>query len=210
MDLLELIMHTDDFLTQQVEANILVTYIIIFTIIYAESGIILFPFLPGDGFLFSLGVIAASTELNVYLVLPLCIIAAILGYITNYTLGKATGNHFIKKEYRWFRKFYQQTHTFLEVQGTRAVLLSRFFPIIRTYLPFVAGMAIMDYRHFIRYTIFGAVLWVLLFVLTGFLVGEIPWVQKNYGIIFLALVTITLIPLLYSLLQHLLKRIWKN
>lgn len=207
MDLLELIMQTDEFLTRQVAANIILAYVLIFVIIFAESGIILCPFLPGDGFLFSVGVIAASTDLNFYIVVPICIIAAILGYLINYYLGEAIGNRLLKKNYYWFRRFYQQTHRFMEIRGSNAVILSRFFPIVRTYFPFVAGMADMEYRKFVRYTVVGAVLWVLIFTLTGFMVGEIPWVQQNYGLIFLGLVILTLIPLVYSSIRHFYSRI---
>ncbi|MGK2861344.1 MAG: VTT domain-containing protein [Chitinophagaceae bacterium] len=210
MDLLELIMQTDEFLTRQVAANILLSYMLIFLIIFAESGIILCPFLPGDGFLFSVGVIAASTDLNFYIVVPLCILAAILGYLLNYLLGKFTGYRLLKLNYSWFSRFYQQTHIFMQIRGSNAVILSRFFPIIRTYFPFVAGMADMEYRTFVRYTIIGAVLWVVLFTLTGFLVGEIPWVQHNYGLIFLGLVILTIIPLIYSSLQHFYRRMPKK
>lgn len=210
MDLLDLIMQTDEFLTRQVAANIMLTYMLIFLIIFAESGIILCPFLPGDGFLFSVGVIAASTDLNFYIVVPLCIIAAILGYLINYFLGKVTGDRLLKRNYSWFRRFYQQTHIFMQTRGRNAVILSRFFPIIRTYFPFVAGMAHMEYRQFVRYTILGAVLWVLLFTLTGFMVGEIPWVQQNYGLIFLGLVILTLIPLVYSSFRNFYRRMHKK
>jgi len=207
MDLLELIMQTDEFLTRQVAANIILAYVLIFVIIFAESGIILCPFLPGDGFLFSVGVIAASTDLNFYIVVPICILAAILGYLINYYLGEAIGNRLLEKNYNWFRRFYEQTHRFMEIRGSNAVILSRFFPIVRTYFPFVAGMADMEYRKFVRYTVVGAVLWVLIFTLTGFMVGEIPWVQQNYGLIFLGLVILTLIPLVYSSIRHFYSRI---
>lgn len=209
MDLLELIMQTDEFLTRQVAANIILAYVLIFVIIFAESGIILCPFLPGDGFLFSVGVIAASTDLNFYIVVPICIIAAILGYLINYYLGEAIGNRLLKKNYNWFRRFYQRTHRFMEIRGSNAVILSRFFPIIRTYFPFVAGMADMEYKTFVRFTVVGAVLWVLIFTLTGFMVGEIPWVQQNYGLIFLGLVILTLIPLVYSSIRHFYSRLQK-
>ena len=207
MDLLELIMQTDEFLTRQVAANIILAYVLIFVIIFAESGIILCPFLPGDGFLFSVGVIAASTDLNFYIVVPICILAAILGYLINYYLGEAIGNRLLEKNYNWFRRFYEQTHRFMEIRGSNAVILSRFFPIVRTYFPFVAGMVGMEYKTFVRYTVVGAVLWVLIFTLTGFMVGEIPWVQQNYGLIFLGLVILTLIPLVYSSIRHFYSRI---
>ncbi len=210
MDLLDLIMHTDDFLYEQVAANLLLSYVIIFLVIYSESGIILCPFLPGDGFLFSVGVIASSTELNIYLVILLCLIAAILGYINNYHLGRLTGNRLLKKNYKWFTRFYQNTHNFMQEYGSRAVIIGRFFPIVRTFLPFVAGMVGMEYRHFVKHTISGAIFWVLFFTLLGFLVGEIPWVQKNYGLIFLGLVLITLIPIIAAIFGRLLRRLLKS
>lgn len=206
MDLIELLLQTDEYLTRQVAANLVFAYLIIFLVIFAESGIILCPFLPGDGFLFSVGVIAASTGLNFYIVVPLCILAAILGFMVNYFFGRVTGAQLLKQQYSWFNRFYMQTHIFMQKRGNRAVILSRFFPIIRTYLPFVAGMARMDYRAFMKYTVVGAFLWVLLFTTAGFLAGEIPWVQEHYGLIFLALVILTLIPLVFSVVKRLVGR----
>ena len=147
MDFLELILQTDEFLTRQVTANIILAYVLIFVIIFAESGIILCPFLPGDGFLFSVGVIAASTDLNFYIVVPICIIAAILGYLINYYLGEAIGNRLLKKNYNWFRRFYQRTHRFMEIRGSNAVILSRFFPISGPIFHLWRGWPIWSTRH---------------------------------------------------------------
>jgi membrane-associated protein len=208
MDLTELLLHTDDYLIQQAEANLLITYLILFLIIFAESGSIFFPFLPGDGLLFSAGVVASATQLNVYFLLPLLILAAILGFIVNYKTGIWIGSRLINKKYPIFHRYYMPTKTFLDKHGKYSVIICRFFPIVRTYLPFVAGVVRMDYRYFVRYTVVGAFLWVSLFITVGFLLGEIPWVTENYGMIFLILILLTLLPLFVAFVRLTLSLVW--
>ncbi|GGD57991.1 VTT domain-containing protein [Muriicola marianensis] len=205
MELFELISNTDDFLIRQVESNLLLTYFILFSIIFSESGIIFCPFLPGDGLLFSVGVVAAVTPLNIYIVVPCLISAAILGYLFNYKMGTLFGRWAFKKENRFLRRSLERTDEFMLKYGSRAVIISRFFPVVRTYIPFFAGAVKMDYQLFTRQSIMGAVLWVCLFTFTGFITGEIPWVKENYGLIFLGLVLVTLLPLLYQLFLRILR-----
>lgn len=206
MDLLELITHTDDYLNALIASNLFLAYLVIFLIIYCESAFITFPFLPGDGLLFSVGVVAASTPLNVTLTIPLLILAAILGNITNYWLGQRFGKWVLTKNNQLVTRYYQSAHDFIEKNGEKAVIISRFFPIIRTYLPFVAGIVLMPYRSFVRHSILGAIIWVLLFTLVGNLLGEVPWVRENYGLIFLGLIIVTLLPFLFKMLSRLIVR----
>ena len=199
MEFLDLLIHTDDYLTRQVEANLRMTYLIVFLIIFSESALITCPFLPGDGLLFSVGVVAASTELNFYFMTPMLIIAAFTGFIVNYRIGVWFGTLLLKKDIPILQRYYRKTHAFLEKYGVQSVLISRFFPILRTYLPFVAGVVRMDHGVFIKYSLLGAILWVVSFSTAGYLVGEIPWVRDNYGFIFLGLILLTLLPIIYAI-----------
>ncbi len=208
--LIELISNTDDFLLQSIEANIVATYIILFLIIFLESGVILFPFLPGDGLLFSVGVVATITPLDIYIILPLLMISAIAGFIVNYKSGSVFGKWIIQKKYSSINIAYDNTRDFMSKHGKTAVVLSRFFPIIRTYLPFAAGIVHMKYDVFLKQTILGAVIWVSLFVCSGYFLGEVPWVKENYGLIFLGLIILTIIPLLVQMLKGLVKFISKK
>tara|TARA_R110000796_G_scaffold60489_3_gene139967 strand:+ start:1758 stop:2402 length:645 start_codon:yes stop_codon:yes gene_type:complete len=202
--LIEIILHTDDALLALVADNVFNAYLLLFFIIMLETGLIFFPFLPGDGLLFSAGVVAASTNLNIWILLVILIIAAIIGNLLNFTAGKYLGeklersnNYFLKN---YLMKSLPKAQKFYDKHGGRAIIIGRFFPIIRTYIPFLAGMVYMDRRLFLKNTILGAVLWISLFLLTGFFVGEITWVKNNYGLIFLSLIIITTVPLVFSLL----------
>lgn len=210
-ELIEIILHTDDVLLTIVGENILYAYLLLFFIILMETGLIVFPFLPGDGLLFSAGVVAASTDLNVWILLIVLIIAAILGNFINYSVGKLLGNT-IKQSDNYFIKKYLITHIlrtqeFYDKHGGNALILGRFFPIIRTYIPFFAGFVKMKRNLFIKNTIIGAISWVSLFLLVGFFVGEIKWIKNNYGLIFICLILITLIPFLLLLIKKMITKV---
>lgn len=206
MDLFELITHTDDYLRALIASNLALAYLVIFMIIYCESAFITFPFLPGDGLLFSVGVVAASSPLDVALIIPLLIVAAVVGNLTNYWLGLRFGKWVLTKNNRLVHNYYESAHAFIGKNGEKAVVIGRFFPVIRTYLPFVAGIVAMPYASFFRLSVIGAIVWVLFFTLVGNLLGEVPWVRENYGLIFLGLIVITLLPFLYRALSRLVSR----
>jgi membrane-associated protein len=202
-ELIELIIHTDEALLKLVSDNVYQAYFVLFLIIFLETGVIVFPFLPGDGLLFSTGVIAASTELDVVVLLPLLIIAAITGNLLNYITGSYLGNNlrhspnaFVQKR---LLKPLGQTEIYYHKHGNLAIVIGRFFPVIRTFIPFFAGLVKMRFALFTRYTCIGAVLWVCLFLLSGYFLGDIPWVKNNYGLIFLMLIIITLMPFVITL-----------
>lgn len=208
--LIDFILHTDDALLSLVADNIYKAYFILFLIIMLETGLIVFPFLPGDGLLFSAGVVAASTEMNVWALLIVLILAAILGNGINYTVGMTLGAGLQKSE-NYILKNYLMVHVpkaeqFYAKHGGRAIVIGRFFPIVRTYIPFIAGLVRMHRPAFMRHTIVGAIVWVVLFVMTGFLVGEIPWVKENYGLIFVSLIVVSFLPIVFTLLKKLFKR----
>lgn len=204
-ELIELILHTDDALLALVAENVNKAYFVLFLIILLETGLIFFPFLPGDGLLFSAGVIAATTKLEVTVLLPLLIVGAIIGNLLNYYVGITLGarlrtskNSIVQK---LLGKYLPVAENYYQRHGSQAVIIGRFFPIIRTYIPFVAGLAKMERKLFIKNTVIGAVLWISLFLLAGFFLGEIIWVKDNYGLIFLTLIAISLIPFLWALLR---------
>ena len=210
-ELIELILHTDDILLTIVSENILYAYLLLFFIILLETGLIVFPFLPGDGLLFSAGVVAASTDLNVWILLIVLIIAAILGTLINYSVGKLFGNK-IKQSDNYFIKKYlikhiQKTQEFYDKHGGNAIIIGRFFPIIRTYIPFFAGLVKMKKNLFIKNTIIGAISWVSLFLFVCFFFCELEWIKNNYGLIFICLILITLIPFLFLLIKKMITKV---
>lgn len=203
MNIIELIKNTDDYLLQMIEANLLTTYIILFVIIFLESGVILFPFLPGDGLLFSIGVVSAISPLNIFIIIPLLILASIFGFLFNYQMGFLFGTWLTNNNFTIINKYYEKTKVFISKNGSKAVVISRFFPIVRTYIPFVAGAVTMNYKVFVKKTVFGAVLWISFFTISGYTLGEIDWIKKNYGFIFLGLIILTLIPFFLQLSKSL-------
>jgi len=209
--LIEIILHTDDALLGIVAENILLAYILLFMIILLETGLIVFPFLPGDGLLFSAGVVAASTELNVWILLVVLIIAAVLGNIINYSVGKLLGNKIRQSDNFFIMKYIinylPRTQEFYDKHGGNAIIFGRFFPIIRTYIPFFAGIVKVEKNLLVEKTIVGAISWVSLFLLLGFFVGEIEWVKNNYGLIFLCLILVTLLPLLFSIIKNITTKV---
>jgi membrane-associated protein len=193
--ILEIILATDDALLHLVQEYGLLTYMILFLIVYAETGLLFFPFLPGDGLLFSIGVVCGLGHLDLYVLLLITITAAYLGNMTSYSFGRYSTRYLTYiRSARWQSRL-EGAHNFYRDYGGNAVLLARFFPILRTYVPFVAGVAAMEISTFSKNSFLGACLWVLIFLLAGYFLGEIPWVQNNYGLIFLSLIVLTLLPL---------------
>src|SRR5680860_344178 len=165
-ELIDLILHTDDALLALVAENVNKAYFVLFLIIMLETGLIFFPFLPGDGLLFSTGVIAATTELEVTVLLPLLIIAAISGNLLNYYVGNSLGARLKTSKssivQKLFAKYLPTAENYYQRHGSRAEILGRFFPIIRTYIPFVAGLVKMERQLFVKNTIIGAIMWLSL------------------------------------------------
>ena len=204
-ELLEIVLHTDQALMRIVAENVIEAYIILFLIVFCETGLLFLPFLPGDGLLFSAGVITASTALNIFWLVPLLISAAILGNLSNYFVGVFFGrglerseNHFVRK---YLFKHIIRTRYFYEKHGAKSIVIGRFFPVIRTYIPFFAGLSGFKYDKFLLFTLIGSVLWVPFFTLTGYFIGENTWVKNNFLIIFLGLIIVTLIPFFYNVLK---------
>jgi len=204
-ELFEIVLHTDDALMRIVANNVTEAYLILFVIIFLETGTVFFPFLPGDGLLFSAGVITASTALNIVWLVPILILAAVLGNLSNYFVGSFFGKNLEKSQNRFVVKYLIryiiQTRHFYDKHGAKSIVIGRFFPVIRTYIPFFAGLSGFKYHVFFVYTIIGSVLWVPFFSLTGYFIGENVWVKENYLVIFLGLIIVTLIPFFYNVIK---------
>jgi membrane-associated protein len=195
--LLDLLLHLDKHLDQLAGQLGGWTYLLLFLIVFAESGIILTPFLPGDALLFALGALTATTtHFNLFLILVLLTIAALCGYFFNYWVGEKLGATLFKAQNSkiFRRKYLDQTHAFYERYGAKTILIARYLPIIRTFAPFVAGMAQMNYSRFAVYTVLGGVVWVFVVVLAGHFFGGLPYVQHNFSVVILAIIVVSMIP----------------
>lgn len=190
----QLFVHLDQHLAMFVREYGAWTYLLLFVIIFCETGLVIFPFLPGDSLLFVSGTVATLEGLNVHWVVLLLILAAIGGDSVNYWVGKKIGpKAFDRKHARFFRHEYlTYTQHFYEKHGGKTIFLARFMPIIRTFAPFVAGIGQMQYQRFLNYNVIGAVVWIVLFVYAGYFFGNIPTVKENltlfvFGIVFLSI-----------------------
>jgi membrane-associated protein len=171
-------------------------YAILFVIIFAETGLVVCPFLPGDSILFIAGTVVAVANLNVHVLVIVLIIAAVLGDSVNYGVGHYIGpKAFQRPDSRWFRQEYlRRTQAFYDKYGGLTIIIGRFVPIIRTFAPFLAGVAGMSYRRFLCFNIVGGCLWISSLVYAGYLFGNIPWVKDNLSLIVVAIVVVSLIP----------------
>jgi len=206
---IDIILHLNLYLGQLADSYGPWIYALLFLIIFSETGLVVTPFLPGDALLFTVGTLTAeSGPLNLALILVLLTAAGILGHTVNYWIGSAIGHKlFSNPASRIFnRKHLDQTHAFYERHGAKTILLSRFLPLIRTFAPFVAGMGSMSYKKFVAYNVVGAFVWVFSIVLLGHFFGNIPYVQRNYSLVILGIVVISMIPPGIEILRGLLGR----
>lgn len=199
LSIIDFILHIDKYLNIIIQKFGIFTYILVFIIIFLETGLVVTPFLPGDSLLFAAGAFAALGYLNIFILFLLLVIAAILGDTANYLIGNAIGKRaFQRDDAKFFRQEYLiMTQKFYEDHGAKAIVLARFIPIIRTFVPFVAGIGKMKYPRFLAYNIIGGVAWVIIFLFAGYIFGNIPIVKENFtlfiGIIIIVSVLIGLI-----------------
>jgi membrane-associated protein len=192
----DLFLHLDTHLSQVISQYGTWTYLILFLIVFCETGLVITPFLPGDSLLFAAGTFAALGDLDVRAMILLLVAAAILGDTVNYWVGAAIGPRAFQGNHRFLKQEHlDRTHAFYEKHGGKTIILARFVPIIRTFAPFVAGVGAMSYGRFLTYNVAGAVLWVGLLVMVGFLFGNIPVVRENFTIVILAIVAISVMPI---------------
>jgi len=192
----DILIHVDKYLTYIIQNYGIATYLIIFLIIFCETGLVVTPFLPGDSLIFVLGALAASGEINTLAIGGVLMLASIIGNICNYEIGKFIGPRaFESQNPRLFKKEYLvRTHEFFEKHGGKTIVIARFMPIIRTFAPFVAGIGQMDYRRFLFYNLVGCVAWVLTFMIGGYSFGNIPAVERNFTLVIFGIILISLLP----------------
>jgi membrane-associated protein len=202
--LIDLFLHLDVHLQQIISQYGTITYIILFIVIFGETGLVITPFLPGDSLLFAAGTFAAKGSFNVHLLFILLAVAAILGDTVNYWIGHYVGPKVFEKEkVRFLKKEYlDRTHKFFEKYGGKTIILARFVPIVRTFAPFVAGIGSMTYPKFITYNIIGGTLWVALFIYGGYFFGNIEIVKNHFSIAIIVIILISLIPGFVEYFKH--------
>jgi membrane-associated protein len=208
-ELIDLLLHVDRYLLDLVATYGPWIYAILFLIVFAETGLIATPFLPGDSLLFATGALAASGELDIRLAALLLLAAAIGGDAVNYSIGRSVGQRVIELSRtnprwgRWINPAYiDRAHDFFEKRGGKAIVLGRFMPIVRTFVPFVAGVAKMSYPAFALYNVTGAVAWVGICLGAGYLFGDLPFVKDNFSMVALGVVVVSLLPMVTEYLKY--------
>jgi membrane-associated protein len=183
-------------------------YLILFLIIFCETGLVVAPFLPGDSLLFASGALWAAADMPVELLALTLITASICGDNCNYWIGRLFGSHVVKKAHSRFlnRRALERTHEFYARHGGKTIVLARFIPIVRTFAPFVAGIGHMDYRRFLLFSVAGAVLWVGVLVSGGYLFGMLPMVQDNFALVIVAIIGFSLVPVAVEYMRARLRR----
>ncbi|WP_278931287.1 DedA family protein [Moraxella osloensis] len=204
MWLVDFILHIGDHLQELVNNYGNWIYAILFAIVFCETGLVVLPFLPGDSMLFAAGTIAAVGDMNIFVLIGLLIVAAILGDFVNFEIGKHFGQKlFSNPNSKIFKQSYlQKTHDYYEKYGGRTIIIARFIPIVRTFAPFVGGMGNMNYAQFARYNIVGAVLWVVSFTTLGYFFGQLPFVKEHFSWIMIAIIVFSVVPMIVEIIRH--------
>ena len=204
MWLVDFILHIGDHLQELVKNYGNWIYAILFAIVFCETGLVVLPFLPGDSMLFAAGTIAAVGDMNIFVLIGLLIVAAILGDFVNFEIGKHFGQKlFSNPNSKIFKQSYlQKTHDYYERYGGRTIIIARFIPIVRTFAPFVGGMGNMNYAQFARYNILGAVLWVVSFTTLGYFFGQLPFVIEHFSWIMIAIIVFSVVPMVIEIIRH--------
>ena len=200
---LDMVLHLDDKLKELVKNYGVWTHLILFAVIFCETGLVVTPFLPGDSLLFAAGAFAAAGSLRMDWLIPLLIVAAILGDMVNYWMGYWIGERafggaipFLKKEHL------EKTRAYFAKYGGKTIIIARFVPLVRTFAPFVAGIGSMNFRHFFLYNVTGGIAWVLIFLFLGYWFGSNPFVQKNFELVMVAIVVLSLAPPVWEWWSH--------
>ncbi|WP_019989716.1 DedA family protein [Rudanella lutea] len=203
--LLDFLLHLDRFLDMWANEYGVLLYAILFLIVFTETGLIVMPLLPGDSLLFAAGALAArdTNDLSVAVIIPLLIVAALLGDNVNYFVGKTLGNKIKMRERILFfkREYITETEQFYAKYGGQTVIMARFIPIVRTIAPFVAGAGSMEYGRYIRFCIIGAVVWVVSITLLGYFAGNIPIVQKNFELVVFGIIGFSVLPMVVAFVK---------
>ena len=208
-ELIDIFLHVDEHLAEFVATHGRLVYGLLFAIIFAETGLVVTPFLPGDSLLFAAGALAALGSLNIWALMILLFIASVIGDAVNYSVGRYMGPRVFRPEGRRGRlarllnpRHLERTHEFFETYGGKAVVLARFVPIVRTFIPFVAGAASMTYATFAFYNVAGGALWVFVCVGAGYLFGNIPIIKQNFELVILGIIGISILPMVVEVLRQ--------
>lgn len=205
-DFIDFFLHLDDHLKLMIEQYGTTTYIILFLIIFVETGLVIMPLLPGDSLLFAAGSFAGMGMLNMAYLMILLFIAAVLGDTLNYYLGKTIGLKVLKwklgSKQLVKQKYIDQTHEFYEKYGAKTIIIARFVPIVRTFAPFVAGIGEMNYKKFISYNVIGGAVWVTGLLLLGYLFGGMEFVKNNFETVIFGIIFISILPIIFELIKH--------
>jgi len=202
--IIDFVLHLDKHLSALIQNYGLWTYLILFIVIFCETGFVVTPFLPGDSLLFAAGTFAAAGALNVFWLFLLLSVAAVFGDTVNYWIGHSIGPKVFRREKtRFFKKEYlDRTHRFYEKYGPETIIIARFVPIVRTFAPFVAGIGRMSYWKFISYNVIGGVGWVAVFVFGGYFFGNIPFIKRHFSLVIIAIIIISLLPAVVEFIRH--------
>lgn len=199
----DILLHLDRYLAQFVADHGIWVYLLLFLIVFAETGLVVTPFLPGDSLLFVAGTLAAAGGMDVVWLCAILAAAAILGDTVNYWVGKWFGARLFRDDARWLKREYlDRTHKFYERHGGKTIILARFIPIVRTFAPFVAGMGRMSYLKFFAYNVVGGLIWVVSLVLAGFYFGNLPWVKANLTLVIIGIVIASITPGIIEYFRH--------
>ncbi len=204
MDFIDLFMHLDDHLNTLVQTCGSWAYLVLFLIIFCETGLVVTPFLPGDSLLFAVGALAGIGVLDIRLILLVLSVAAILGNTVNYTIGRILAPKVFRQEKIPFLKkeYLDRTAKFFEKYGGKTIIITRFVPIVRTFAPFLAGVGAMSYRRFLLYNIAGGLLWVFSLTLAGYFFGALEFVKNNFSTVILGIIIVSLLPGAIEFLRH--------
>ncbi|HEY2409870.1 MAG TPA: DedA family protein [Polyangiaceae bacterium] len=202
--LLDIVLHLDAHLVEWSHSLGMSLYALLFAIIFCETGLVVTPFLPGDSLLFAVGALCAMGGMNLYLITPLLLAAAVLGDATNYAIGVQVGPRVFTSQTSKLlnREHLLRTQAFYERYGGKAIIIARFIPIIRTFAPFVAGIGKMSYRRFFSFNIVGALAWVLLLVPMGYWFNSIEWVRKHFQTVIVAIIFLSILPAVIEYLRE--------
>ena len=201
--LVNFVLHIDRHLQDIITHYGFWTYLLLFFVIFAETGFVVTPFLPGDSLLFAAGALCAGSVLNVHALASALFLAAVLGNLANYRIGFLLGPKVFSREDSWLlrRKHLDQAHAFFEKYGGRSIILSRFVPIVRTFVPFVAGVGRMPFRRFFLFNLVGGFAWIYLLTYLGFFFGGMDAVRKNFSLVIMAIIVISMLPILFEAIR---------
>lgn len=203
---IDFILHIDTHLGEIISNYGLITYLILFGIIFIETGVVIMPFLPGDSLIFAASAFAAIGKLNIIVLYIICLFAAVLGDTVNFEIGKFFENNSLENSKLIKKEYLERTQNFFKRHGGKSIVIARFIPIIRTFAPFVAGIGKMKYTRFIRYNFLGGFLWVTTFCSLGYFFGNIPFVEKNFSLVVYAIIFISVLPVIITFINTKFKK----